>query len=74
MAGILFGELTRKDLSKKMDTGEEFRILFLDFSFRILFFTCINKCIHDLHRAYSISELRWRWTFYRLQKFASKHI
>ena len=25
MAGILFEELTRKDLSKKLDTGEEFK-------------------------------------------------
>ena len=33
MARILFRELARKDLSKKIDTGEEFRI----FYFRILF-------------------------------------
>ena len=32
---ILFGELTRKDLSKKMNTGEEFRILSFDCFFRI---------------------------------------
>ena len=37
MARILFGELTRKDLSKKMDTGEEFRILSFDFSFSLEF-------------------------------------
>ena len=37
MVRILFGELARKDLSKKMDAGEEFRILFFDFYFRISF-------------------------------------
>ena len=37
MAIILFGELARKDLSNKMDTGENFRILFFDFYFRISF-------------------------------------
>ena len=37
VARILFGELTRKDFSKKMDTGEEFRILSFDFSFTISF-------------------------------------
>ena len=37
MARILFGELTRKDLSKKMDIGEEIRILCFDFFFRISF-------------------------------------
>ena len=35
MARILFGELAIKYLSKKIDTGEEFRILSFDFFFRI---------------------------------------
>ena len=34
---ILFGELARKDLLKKMDTGEELRILSIDYYLRISF-------------------------------------
>ena len=49
MARIFFGEMTRKGLSKKMDTGDEFRILSFDFSFRISFIRL--QCTHDLHRA-----------------------
>ena len=40
MARIFFGELTRKGLSKKMDTGDEFRILSFDFSLEFRFFAC----------------------------------
>ena len=39
----------RKNLSKKMFTGEEFRILSFDFFFRISFLR-LYKCGHDLHR------------------------
>ena len=40
MATILFEKLTRKDLSKKMDTGEEFRVYPLIFPSEFRFFAC----------------------------------
>ena len=56
MVRIVFRELTRKDLFKKIDTGEEFRIYPSIFPSEFCFFACNAPmiCIGLLHGIFHI--------------------
>ena len=69
MARNLFAELARKDLLKKMDTGQDFRILSFYFYFKISLFPLL--CRHDLHLVKLVSSTGVG-CFISFKKFAQK--